>query len=263
MCVDPRHFRTLSWTQRRRRWALEAAALALMDRLVRWFKRRGFSVRACPREPEGWIVAKRGEAEARPYLVAHLDTVWSVPDSREPERKVALTPNGVWIGLDGCGSGADDRAGVITIIEALARIDGPVGVVLTMGEETGLEGARHVPAELLGDAAYFVQIDRRGTRDLVYYDVGTDAFRETIQAILGPYGFTEAQGTVSDIVALCPKAGVAGCNVSNGSWHEHTHRETLLDAHLDFLACLLPGLLRELGSRRFPLPPKPTDNWGW
>ena len=95
-------------------------------------------------------------------LCAHLDTV-------EPGRGVEpVVKDGIVSSSDKTILGADDKAGVAAIIEALRRLEetgaphGCVRVLLTVGEERGLKGAKALkPKDAAGDLCLVLDADGR------------------------------------------------------------------------------------------------------
>lgn len=148
--------------------------------------------------------------------------------------------------------GGDDRGGVIAILEAIDPIDVPVGVVFCHDEEIGCLGAQEVPA--LADARCFIEADRRGLADVVFYDVSTPAFERAVLPCLARFGFQRSEGRHTDICVLGRRSNRCGVNLSTGFAQEHTLAETLDDAHVTRLGQeVLPALVRELSNNRWPL----------
>ena len=75
---------------------------------------------------------------------------------------------------------------------------------------------------------FILALDRQGSVDSVYYQCDNKEFKKWID----DHGFTEAQGTRTDICTLCDEWDVAGVNFSVGYYSNHTERETV---HLDEL----------------------------
>ncbi len=94
----------------------------------------------------GNLIAKvRGRKGRRPLILcAHLDTVGPAENIRFKRSKDLIASTGKSI------LGADDRAGVAVILEALQHLkeEGlphpPLEIVFTVGEEIGLVGAKHL-----------------------------------------------------------------------------------------------------------------------
>ena len=151
-------------------------------------------------------------------LVAHLDTVFSSPCDNiyyDPKMQVMFSPEGL---------GADDRAGVFSIIQILRSGLRP-HVILTTDEEMGGLGAMRLAERAcpFKDLRYMVELDRRGTTDCIFYECENYNFIEYIES----FGFITNYGTFSDISWLCPQWKVAGVNLSVGYTNEHTQHETL------------------------------------
>lgn len=160
-------------------------------------------------------------------LISHADTVFSVPPSEfyyDTQKNVLWSPQGM---------GADDRAGIFSIIKVISEELRP-HVVITTGEESGCIGAaklvalhKDCPFESL---KFLIELDRRGFKDSVYYDCANDKFEDFIT----PFGFETAWGTLSDISVIAPAWKVAAVNFSVGYMEEHTKQERLyVDALFD------------------------------
>ncbi len=152
-------------------------------------------------------------------LVAHLDTVFPTPPEDifyDREKNVMWSPDGL---------GADDRAGVYSIVQILKTGLKPT-VIFTTDEEQGALGAMalikdfpEAPVEL----KYIIELDRRGSNDCVFYDCNNLEFEEYVES----FGFVSAWGTFSDISVICPAWGMAGVNLSIGYRDEHSYSELL------------------------------------
>lgn len=152
-------------------------------------------------------------------LVAHMDTVFPKPPREiyyDREKSIMWSPTGL---------GADDRAGIFSIIKILQDGYKPT-LLFCADEEKGALGAEQLvkdhpqPKEEL---RFLIELDRCGTNDCVFYDCGNDGFVKYIEN----FGFIEDWGTFSDISEICPAWGIAGVNLSVGYDREHTTSETL------------------------------------
>lgn len=149
-------------------------------------------------------------------LVAHLDKVGAVPTELWfNESKTKITAGNVPLG-------ADDRAGVYAILE-LVRCGLKPHILLTTDEEIGGIGAKAFALEPSPDIKYYVEIDRRGDGEAVFYDCGTKAFQEYVES----FGFKTNQGSYSDICELMSAHNKCGVNVSAGYSSEHSNAEVL------------------------------------
>lgn len=156
-------------------------------------------------------------------LIAHMDTVFPDPPKDiyyDRERQVIWSPDGL---------GADDRAGVFSILKIISLGYKP-HIIFTTDEECGGKGARILSAVPcpFKHLKFMVQLDRKGVDDCVFYDCGNVTFEEFIEG----FGFHSEWGTYSDICELCPAWKVAGVNLSIGYIDEHSYVETLHITHM-------------------------------
>lgn len=158
------------------------------------------------------------EGEIPIALVAHMDTVFDIPCENiyfDAKKQVMFSPDGL---------GADDRAGIFSIIQILRSGLRP-HIILTTDEEKGGLGAlqlasRPCPFKKLN---YIIELDRRGVADCVFYDCENYDFIEYVEK----FGFVMEYGSFSDISWICPQWKIAGVNLSVGYQNEHTRHETL------------------------------------
>lgn len=156
-------------------------------------------------------------------LVAHLDTVFKFQPAEfyyDRVQNVMWSPDGL---------GADDRAGVFAILQIIRSGLRP-HILFTTDEEVGGLGA--LQAALAGcpfaDVRYFIELDRQGAIDCVFYDCENKRFESYIES----FGFVTARGSFSDISIICPEWEIAGVNLSVGYMYEHTFTEILNVGHL-------------------------------
>ena len=175
-----------------------------------------------------------GSREDRVLLVAHADTV-----DRPMNKTGRVDP--VWHGdicirSDAeilCGAqygsgvlGGDDRAGCAALI---ALWNGEHSLLVTTGEEKGCIGAAVAAREidkLLSEHRFFIEFDRLGHKQAVFYDVSTKLFEEYVLQSLGD-GWHEHQGSYTDIRKICPAAGRCGVNLSIGYTRQHSANEAI------------------------------------
>lgn len=152
-------------------------------------------------------------------LVAHLDTVFKAPPDNiyyDKDKNVMWSPEGL---------GADDRAGVYSIIQILKKGLKPT-VIFTTDEETGAIGAEALIKKIPKPPTslkYIIELDRRGSDDCVFYDCDNPQFEDYVEE----FGFVMNFGTFSDISVICPAWKVAGVNLSIGYYNEHSYSEIL------------------------------------
>ena len=174
-------------------------------------------------ETEDYVFA---EGEIPVAVIAHLDTVFSFPPKEvyyDERHGIMWSPEGL---------GADDRAGVYSILQLLKRGLRP-HVIFTMDEEIGGLGALQLvydfPKIPFKQLNYIIELDRRNINECVFYEGTNKEFIRFWEKL----GFVETVGIYSDIYEICPSWGVAGVNLSVGYRNEHTVSETLF----------IPGLM--------------------
>ena len=194
-------------------------------------------------------------------LVAHLDIVYDEEDRdeililRDSEKKIMWSPDGL---------AADDRAGVLMISEIIDKCifnkNMLPHVILTTSEETDVKGAIEVGRKLLsiwGNILYFIELDRQGHKDSVFYSCDNPDFEKYINS----FGFKTAQGTYTDISFICPLWKIAGVNLSVGYYNEHSYSEMLVESHWDDTFLKVMNMLRDANrSPRWDYIPSKTPD---
>lgn len=192
--------------------------------------------------------------EERVLLVAHADTVASwQPVIQElvyftESAVLQLHPDATPDAL-----GADDRAGCAMLWRF--RNSGH-SLLITNDEETGCVGAyvaSRTMREELGQHAFAVEVDRRGSKQMVFYDVSTRRFRRYMRQRLP--GFYQQAGSFTDISVLCGVAQICGVNLSAGYHNEHSKVESLNVRSWLRTYRALKRLLYSRKVQRFTLPP--------
>lgn len=160
-------------------------------------------------------------------LVAHMDTVFEDSIFRygrelfyDEKKNVMFSPH---------GAGFDDKAGIFAIIQIIRSGYHP-HIIFTTDEEKGAVGAAKL-AKLdcpFPGVKYFIQLDRRGSNDCVFYDCDNLEFIDYVEK----FGFEYNYGSFTDISELCPAWGVAGVNLSVGYRDEHSESEVLFVGQL-------------------------------
>lgn len=116
----------------------------------------------------GNLIAKfKGNVTAPPLLLnAHMDTV-------EPGRGItAVLKNGIFTSDGTTILGADDKSAIAIILETLRILEennlsfGPIELVLTVCEEIGLQGAKHLDFSLI-TATYGYALDATDTEGII------------------------------------------------------------------------------------------------
>jgi len=171
-------------------------------------------------------------------VIAHADIV----HDRDP-RDIILYDSAYRMFWSPAGLGADDRAGIIAILELLERGYRP-HVLITNGEESGAWGASQAGMDLhdkVKDIKYLVEIDRKGYMEAVFYSNDNKEFKDYIKQ----QGFKITTGSFSDISVLMPEWGIAGVNLSAGYYNQHTTAEFLDLDELEDTISTVEKMLKE------------------
>ncbi|WP_233198890.1 MULTISPECIES: M20/M25/M40 family metallo-hydrolase [Pirellulaceae] len=138
----------------------------------------------------------------RRLLMAHMDTVPICVGSRPKLQDDMLVPQDAHTGL-----GADDRAGVATVLFAVTELlaqkipHGPLTLLFSVQEEIGLQGARNL------------EVDKLGNPELAFNWDGGDPAKLTIGAI-GGYRMTIDIHGVASHAGVAPEKGVSAITVA-------------------------------------------------
>lgn len=180
-------------------------------------------------------------------LIAHLDTVHSTPPTsyfHDTEKEVIWTPEGL---------GADDRAGVFSILMLIKAGYRPSIIFLTQ-EETGGCGAEALIKDYpkpLTSLNFLIELDRRGTNDAVYYNCGNVDFENFISS----FGLVTEQGSFSDIYVIAPAWDTAAVNLSIGYFDEHTRHERLEYRNMFEIIERVKKILENCGEKHYDFQP--------
>ena len=177
-------------------------------------------------------------------LVAHMDTVFNYPPKNiyfDKEAGIIWSPEGL---------GADDRAGVFSIVKILQHGYRPT-VIFTADEEIGGLGAMQLVKDFNNpttDLNFIIELDRRGELDCVFYECDNKSFVDFIE----DYGFIQNFGTYSDICEICEVWGVAGTNLSIGYQDEHSVSETLNVNVMMYTIKKVENILKDFETKEIP-----------
>jgi hypothetical protein len=186
-----------------------------------------------------------------PLLVAHVDIIHpTIPALVMWDEKSAslVSPTGL---------GADDRAGVFAIRTLRDNITPKPALLFCDEEEIGGAGAFSAAFGVydeLCEFPYFLEIDRRGHGECVFYNNEGPAFTKYVEK----FGFKEEWGSFSDISILGEECKKCSVNVSAGYHGEHTKEERLflgsLENTIKKVKRMLLGALHTKGGLTFKLP---------
>lgn len=190
----------------------------------------------------------RGEAQI--MLLAHMDTVHIDKVKyicKSPDGKIIMSPQGI---------GGDDRCGIYALVNAYENSPIKPWLLFTCDEEIGALGASafaddyskgEIPKEL-DDIKIMVEIDRKGSKDAVYYNCDNPDFEEYITS----KGFVTDFGSFSDISVIAPLMGVAAVNLSSGYYNAHTLHEYINREDVDNVIKKLVEIIEDVTKVDFP-----------
>lgn len=188
--------------------------------------------------------------EAPIMLLAHLDTVHEKPVKhicKSPDGNILMSPQGI---------GGDDRCGVYALVRAYEAALIKPWLLFTCDEEIGGLGADTFAEEYsmgkmpkdLAALKLLIEIDRKGSKDAVYYNCDNPEF----EAYITSKGFVTAFGSFSDISVIAPKLGVAAVNLSSGYYNAHTLHEYINRKQINAVIQAVIGIIADAAKQDFP-----------
>ena len=188
---------------------------------------------------KGNFILVHGQAPV--MLVAHLDTVHEQPVKDicvSADRNILMSPQGI---------GGDDRCGVFALVKVYRLSKIKPWLLFCCDEEVGGLGAKqfclahqqHQLPKELDDIKFIIELDRKGSRDAVYYRCDNPDF----EAYISSKGFKTAQGSFSDISLIAPEFGIAAVNLSCGYYAAHTRHEHINRAELNDTICKVVDII--------------------
>jgi hypothetical protein len=216
----------------------------------------GMTVQKRDRQLFAW---KGDTNEPVPIFVAHSDTVHQIV---APE-KYALgmyTDKGdiIYHAFDPTtrkwrGVGGDDKCGLWVALEAAHALPN-IGVIITIDEESGCQGARLLTPEDSAHASVLIQADRRGNDDAVRKTFsgtlsGQDWQDHVASAVLA-HGYDWCNfGAATDVAAM--KRAVSAINLSAGYYSPHSPNEYVSETDLENCLELAITLAERSGRQRW------------
>lgn len=163
------------------------------------------------------------DAQGLPILVAHTDNVLN--GEREPvfdlNRRCIMGRN--------VGIGFDDKAGIMAIISLWQHFkEQRFRIIFPADEEVGGLGSQAMDPTWYTDAAWILELDRKGNKDLIQTSGGkrlcSDEFASKWEAL----GFEKADGIYTDVNEFKPNAEwINMANLSIGYYNPHNNTEYL------------------------------------
>jgi dipeptidase D len=137
------------------------------DYIRRWAADRGFATASDAAGNLRVRVERRGARDGAPHVIlqGHLDMVWVTAAGGDNPHAGPVSlirgPDPDWIHADGTSLGADNGVGVAMILAAAgdpAIVHGPLDLLFTVEEETGLIGASRLDPSIL-DGDLLINLD--------------------------------------------------------------------------------------------------------
>lgn len=171
---------------------------------------------------KSWLVIPPTSSESKICLVAHIDRIFD-----NPQKKKVINKKGKWTSPQGISG--DDRCGVYGLLHLFRTL--PANrkpyILFTHEEERGMFGAKEaveVFKTQLKDVDYFIELDRHGSEDMVFYNEDPKDFQKHIEK----HGFKKSKGSASDITVLGRKFHKKSVNLSIGYYKQHTKEEHVI-----------------------------------
>lgn len=192
------------------------------------------------------------EGDAPVMLIAHLDTVHKERVKfvcKSDDDNILMSPQGI---------GGDDRCGVYALLSIYesAKTGQKPWLLFTCDEEIGGLGAdnfclwheENMLPPALQSLKMLIEIDRKGSKDAVYYDCDNKDFEDYVTS----KGFVTQYGTFSDISYIAPELGVAAVNLSSGYYNAHTKYEFINRKHLNATIDKVKEMIADATKPDFP-----------
>lgn len=163
------------------------------------------------------------DAQGLPILVAHTDNVLN------GEREPVFDLNRRCISGRNVGIGFDDKAGIMAIISLWQHFkEQRFRIIFPADEEVGGVGSQAMNPVWYTDAAWILELDRKGNKDLIQVSGGTRLCSDEFASKWEALGFEKADGVYTDVNEFKPNADwINMANLSIGYYSPHTNNEYL------------------------------------
>lgn len=209
------------------------------------------------------IYVTKGESEAYPCFVSHIDTVHRIDESMiviKDIRKDKLILTGINENTGKpSGIGGDDKCGVFICLEMLDRLDN-VKVAFFGGEEFGMMGSKQLRKEFFDDVGYAIQYDSPQGNSMSMSLCSTDLFNkdsEFGEIVKGPileHGIDQwCRHPYTDAYQIIAQTDVSCLNLAAGYHNYHRPDEYVVVSEVQNgidLGLKLVGLLGEVRYER-------------
>lgn len=200
------------------------------------------------------IYITKGEADIYPCVVAHMDTVHKIYNGfKIYEAKGNLFAYDTDL-MRQVGIGGDDKVGVFIALEMLREFDN-IKIAFFSQEEIGCVGSGKAKMEFFDNCSFALQCDRNGNDDFIQNSYSVDllgpAFLAHIKPFLDYYGYSETEGSLTDVVTLKENGLEIPCaNMSCGYYDPHTAQEYVNIKDVENCWNLVHALIMNLGYEK-------------
>lgn len=210
---------------------------------------------------DGNIYITRGDADAYPCVVAHLDQV----QRNHSKDFIAIETEHIIFGYSPSnrrreGLGADDKNGIWVALQCLKEFN-RIKVAFFVGEEIGCVGSGRCDMWWFKDCQYVIEPDRRGSSDLITDICGSicsEEFKDYIP--MAEFGYKETSGMMTDVLELSERdLGLSCINLSCGYFDPHTDDEYTVKADLINCLELVKTIINNCSDRVFDFKYKYTS----
>jgi putative aminopeptidase FrvX len=210
---------------------------------------------------DGNIYVTKGNADKYPCIVAHMDSVHKIGEDLYPLEVGDKITGFNRVTMTQTGIGGDDKVGVYIALECLNKFDN-VKAVFFRDEEVGCVGSNLAYLDFFGDCTYILQCDRRGRKDFITNASGTELcskkFKEDILPILSSWGYSFANGMMTDVMTLKDNGLKISCaNISCGYYNPHMDNEYIIVNHVEICMALVFDIFTNL-TDTYKHTPAPT-----
>ena len=187
---------------------------------------------------ENNIIATKKDKDYTGYLsgiCCHIDTVHDITGIKKVQvQKVEKKEKTFYFSKQGIGG--DDKCGIFACLELLKN-NTNIKAYFFSNEEIGMVGSSNLDLEEFDDLKFLIEIDRKGTSDIISIHQGEDliskSFKKLIEPIMKKYNMKHQEGIGTDVSTLAEHGlNLSVINVSAGYYNAHTLKEFICKEHL-------------------------------
>lgn len=195
------------------------APVVTVHNLIKFFKREEMDFD----EFGNIFIGFNEDTRGLPILVAHTDNVLN------GEREPVFDLNRRCLSGRDTGIGFDDKAGIMAIISLWRHFkEQKFRIIFPADEEVGGVGSHAMDPLWYDDAAWILELDRKGDKDFIQTSGSTRLCSDEFAQRFEDLGFKKATGVFTDVNVFKPNAEwINMANISIGYYNPHTDKEYL------------------------------------